>query len=126
MLDTSIRNGVWGGGAGINYFFLRNVGIGTDFSISDYDGGTWHFDHWLGELYLRVPIGQSPFSPYLLGGGGRSIFPSWQWLYGGGIGLEIRFSHNIGIFSDARFLWSRENTSVPNMLNFRAGLRIAF
>lgn len=125
LFDTDIRHGIWGGGAGVNYFFLRNVGIGTDASISKYGSGDWKFDHWLGDIYLRLPIGESGISPYLIGSGGRTINPSWEWVYGFGPGLEIRFTHNIGIFTDARFLWNHESTSL-NTLNFRAGLRLAF
>ncbi len=125
LFDTSVKHGFWGGGAGVNYFFFRNVGIGTDFNISDHPGSDWDFDYWVGDVFLRLPIGNTPLSPYVYGTGGRGITPTWQWIYGGGAGLEFRFSHNIGVFSDARFLWSHESSDL-NALAFRAGLRLAF
>jgi hypothetical protein len=126
LFETDIdKGGLWGGGAGLSYFFLRNVGIGTDFNVSDHDGGSWDFDYWVGNIYLRLPIGETPFSPYIYGGGGRGITPIWQWEYGGGVGLEVRFSHNFGIFSDARFLWADKTTGL-NSLGIRAGFRFAF
>src|SRR6185295_1781220 len=32
LFKTSIRDGRWGGGAGLNYFFTRELGIGGDFN----------------------------------------------------------------------------------------------
>lgn len=130
LFETSIHHGVWGGGAGINYFFMRNVGIGTDFNASHNPGDNWDFDYWTGDVYLRLPIGKTPISPYVYGTGGRSIgsdsgYPSWQWLYGGGVGLELRFLRNVGVFGDTRFLWSDESSDF-NALVFRFGLRLAF
>lgn len=34
LFETNIRNGFWGGGAGLNYFFTRELGLGADFNIS--------------------------------------------------------------------------------------------
>src|SRR5579862_3177323 len=34
LFETNIRNGFWGGGAGVNYFFTREIGLGADFNIS--------------------------------------------------------------------------------------------
>lgn len=125
LFETSIHHGVWGGGAGLNYFLTKNLGIGTDSSISDFDGNHWHFNYWLGDVYLRFPIGNTGLAPYAIGTGGRNITPSWFWAYGGGVGLEMRFTHQFGIFSDARFLWNDRETAL-NQLSLRAGLRVNF
>ena len=123
--DTNIRRGVWGGGAGVNYFFHRNIGIGTDASLVDVDGDHWKWTAWTGDLYLRLPLGNSGLAPYAFGTGGRAMTPIWQWVYGGGVGLEYRFTRGFGIFSDVRFLWAHESTAY-NTLGFRAGLRFTF
>ena len=105
---------------------MENVGIGTDANASNHAGdGGWGFDYWVGDVYLRLPIGDTPISPYIYGAGGRGIEPVWQWVYGGGVGLEVRVTHSVGIFSDARFLWAEKDTDY-NELIIRAGLRLAF
>lgn len=124
LFDTNIRHGAWGGGAGLNYFLTREFGVGADFNMSDNPGDRL-VDYTIGNLYLRLPLGNSGFAPYLFGGGGRGFSPVYQWLYGGGVGLEYRFSPILGVFSDAGFLWSDRATSL-DMLTIRAGLRIAF
>jgi hypothetical protein len=55
----------------------------------------------------------------------REISPRYGWVYGGGVGLEMRFNPTTGIFSDARFLWSDQATA-DNRLLLRAGVRLAF
>lgn len=126
LFNTGSDHGFWGGGAGVNYFFTSNLGIGTDFNASDKPSGAGGaIDYWVGNLYLRFPLGNSGLAPYIYGGGGRGISPIWQWVYGGGVGLEYRFNPNIGIFSDGRFLWSHESTSLNQMV-IRAGLRLVF
>ncbi len=125
LFKTSIRHGQWGGGAGLNYFLTRSLGIGTDFNASEHPGSHWGVDYWVGNIYLRLPLGDTGLAPYIYGGGGRGMSPVWQWVYGGGPGLEMRFTRNVGIFSDARFLWSHQATSL-NTLTIRAGIRLAF
>jgi hypothetical protein len=125
LFKTSLQHGVWGGGAGLNYFFTENLGIGADFAISDFPKSDWEFNHVIGDVYLRLPIGNTGLAPYAFGGGGRGMHPAWQWLYGGGVGLEYRFGPHMGIFTDARFLWSHTATSL-NELGFRAGVRLVF
>lgn len=125
LFDTNIRHGFWGGGAGLNYFFTRELGIGTDFNMSDKPGDLNLVDYWVGNLYARLPLGNSGLAPYIFGGGGRAMSPIYQWTYGGGVGLEYRFNPVTGIFSDARFLWGDRGT-VYNNLVIRVGLRLVF
>jgi hypothetical protein len=146
LFDSDIDHGSWGGGAGLNFFFTKMFGIGTDFSVSENQGGfrtigdrdngaptffygrqgdSWGVDYWVGNLIVRFPIGNTGLAPYIYGGGGRGMYPTWDWVYGGGVGLEMRFTPGIGIFSDARFLWGHDSTYLDT-LTIRAGLRIAF
>ncbi|HTL59733.1 MAG TPA: hypothetical protein VL361_28945 [Candidatus Limnocylindrales bacterium] len=125
LFETDIHHGFWGGGAGLNYFFTRELGIGTDFNISSKPDDINLVDYWVGNIYARLPLGNSGLAPYIYGGGGRAISPIWQWTYGGGVGLEYRFNPATGIFSDARFLWGDKGT-VYNNLVIRVGLRLTF
>ena len=123
LFETSIkgRRGTWGGDVGINYFFTREIGVGADAIMSD-NGGNF-VDAVLGDLIFRLPIGDSGFAPYVFGGGGRTTDGIWQWVGQGGLGLEYRFTHRIGIFTDGRYLWPQHS---PDALLLRAGIRIAF
>ncbi len=124
LFNTNIRHGFWGGGAGLNYFFTKQLGIGADFNMSAKNEGSL-VDDAVGNVIVRFPIESLGLAPYFIGSGGRAINPIWQWTYGGGVGLEMRFNPTTGIFSDARFLWGHEGT-VYNRLLIRVGLRIAF
>lgn len=124
LFKTNIRHGFWGGGAGLNYFFTRQLGLGVDFNMSSKPEGSL-VDDVIGNLYLRFPIGNSGLAPYIYGGGGRGIYPVYQWYYGGGVGLEYRFNPTMGIFTDGRFLWSEKETAL-NRLFLRAGVRLVF
>jgi hypothetical protein len=123
LFETNIRHGEWGGGVGLNYFFTREIGIGSDINIGDNRG---HFvDHVMGNLYARFPIEPSGFAPYVFGGGGRSTDQIWEWLLHAGIGIEYRFNPITGIFFDTRYIWHTKDGSTDR-LQFRAGLRLAF
>jgi hypothetical protein len=85
-------------------------------------------DQVVGDLTFRIPIGDT-FAPYVIGSGGRAVSPefspAWDWIYGGGVGFDLRFDRHVGLFSDARFFWAKSATE-NNRLLLRAGLRIAF
>lgn len=129
LFETNIRHGFFGGGAGLNYFFTPVLGLGADFNMSaKRDTGLPLVDQVLGDLVLRLPLGNSGVAPYLIGSGGRAFGGGglpWQWVYGGGVGLEYRWNPVTGIFTDARFLWAEKGT-VYNRLLIRAGLKIVF
>jgi hypothetical protein len=125
LFETDIRHGFWGGGAGLNYFFTRYIGLGADFNISSKPDDLNLVDQVTGDVLARLPIGNSGLAPYLVGSGGRAMSPRYSWVYGGGVGLEMRVNPTTGVFSDARFLWSDRSTD-DNRLLIRAGVRLAF
>ncbi len=147
LFETDIRSprGRWGGGAGLNYFFTREIGIGADMNIAD-NGGPF-IDHVLGNLILRWPIDPSGFAPYIFGGGGRGFDigwtrsnadtdgffapgqefnqKHWEWLADLGVGVEYRLNPATGVFVDGRYIWHDQTGSTDRLL-LRGGLRLVF
>jgi hypothetical protein len=115
------QNSEGGAGAGINYFITRNVGVGAE-AYSQNTTGTF-IDNVSANLLLRLPLGQSGFAPYALGGGGHQFDDAKLWFGQAGAGMEYRFCRNLGLFVDARCVW-------PNETKYygagRVGLRLAF
>jgi len=89
-----------GAGAGINYFFTRNIGIGAE-AYSENTTGVF-IDSASANLTLRLPLGQSGFAPYVFGGGGRHFEAVKTWFAQAGAGMEYRFTPHMGVFIDAR------------------------
>ena len=74
-------------------------------------------------LIGRLPLGRSGFAPYIYGGGGHQFDPiELNYLHAGG-GLEYRFTRRLGLFVDARYVFTDET---PNYGQGRVGLRIGF
>jgi Outer membrane protein beta-barrel domain len=118
----NVKNGARGGvGAGVTYFITKYIGIGAD-GYSENTSGSF-IDNLSGNLYLRVPLGQSGFAPYVYGGGGYQFDSLKAGFAQAGAGIEFRFTPHIGLFTDARYV-------VPDKSKFfgvgRAGLRFAF
>lgn len=115
------HNSEGGAGAGINYFITRYVGVDGE-AYSQNTTGTF-VDNADGNLLLRLPLGQSGFAPYALGGGGHQFDAAKLWFGQAGGGMEYRFCQHVGVFVDARCVW-------PNETKYygvgRAGLRFAF
>jgi opacity protein-like surface antigen len=134
-----------GGGIGINYFFMRYVGVGVD---GDFDSNIDGIANYTGKLILRLPIEAGGFciAPYIFaGGGGESLFDDGgfnrttnrnfrhqntfgSWMVGAGI--EWRITPRFGIFAEGRYTWTERYTG-ENGLNYdndlaRLGLRVAF
>ena len=115
------HNGVLGGGAGINYFFTRYVGIGGDAYVE-------HPDHHYIEtpsanLILRLPIMDTGLAPYVFGGGGYQFDEAGQDFAQGGGGVEFRFEKDIGLFVDGRYVFTDKT---ENYAAVRAGIRLSF
>ena len=115
------RDGKLGAGIGLNYFFHRYVGIGTE-AYTESTGDSF-IDNVNANLLLRYPIGESGLAPYALGGMGRQFDPEIQWTWALGGGLEFRFARHIGAFLDGRFVWADETRDYGLG---RLGLRFGF
>ncbi len=119
---TADRFGVkrdrWGGGLGLNYFFMRYIGIGADSYLEE-----WKWPYRVnGSLFLRLPT-QSGLAPYAFGGGGREFKYAPQWTYHAGGGLEFRLNRHFGVFADGRQVWPKETR---DYVLARAGVRLNF
>jgi len=136
----------WGGGLGINYFFARYFGVGIEQDLYGRQSGSRNigdngYTRWatIGNLFIRYPICSWNLAPYLMLGGGANYGnvpkvqtdigtykPAGQGFGHVGGGLEYRFTENIGIFSDARYMFSGVAGLPNNNLMWRYGLRFAF
>jgi len=119
--DRIRQNTEFGAGAGVSYFMTRNIGLGAE-AYSENTTGVF-IDNASANLILRLPLGQSGFAPYLLGGGGHQFDGAKLWFGQAGAGLEFRFTQNVGLFLDGRMVWPNE-TKYYGVA--RAGLRFAF
>jgi len=118
---TAKRDSRIGAGAGVNYFFTRNIGLGAD----AYTAEPW--EHAVvsasGNLILRLPLGESGIAPYVFGGGGEQFEGINQGFGQAGGGVELRIFHELGFFVDARYVFADKT---ENYGLGRAGLRLTF
>lgn len=122
--ETGYRD-AWGGGVGLNAFFARYFGIGVEGYWADMERGGSVVHSVSGSVILRAPIDLDGFglAPYAFGGGGGHFDSIRQGSGHAGAGIEFRFSPNMGVFTDGRYIW----TSKTNDLGLvRAGLRFTF
>jgi hypothetical protein len=127
IFENSWRHGRWGGGVGMNYFFTKYLGFGVD---TFFQKNGHFFNNVTGNLFARMPIGNSGFAPYIFGGAGwndGSTVPGGshsidQLTADGGVGIEYRFNPHLGIFTDVRYTWT-DKTPGDECLA-RAGFRI--
>jgi hypothetical protein len=119
--DRIRHNSVLGAGLGVNYFVTRYMGVGGD----AYTENTAHnfVDNASGNLIFRFPIGETGLAPYAYGGGGYKFDPVSTVFGQAGGGLEFRFTHNLGVFVDARYVFADR---IRDYGVGRAGLRWAF
>ena len=122
ITDETVKHDLrLGAGAGLNYFFTRNLGLGAE----AYSENTGHsvVDNASASLIARFPLGQSGFAPYVYGGAGHQFDPiELNYLHAGG-GLEYRFTRRLGLFVDARYVFTDET---ENYGLGRVGVRIGF
>ena len=116
-------NDGFGGGIGVNYFFMRYLGVGADGNV--YDGGVNGVWSGSASLIARYPVdlGNFCFAPYaFVGGGVRSDGATFGTEHAGA-GVEVRVTPRLGVFSDGRYTWSEDrNDSIMT----RVGIRFVF
>jgi hypothetical protein len=110
-----------GVGVGVNYFFCKYFGVGADV-YSETTAGWVVRDARL-NLIGRLPIGNSPFAPYAIAGGGREFQYYHQWEGHMGAGLEIRFLPHASFFFDGQYVLAEHS---DNYGLGRAGFRYIF
>jgi hypothetical protein len=113
-----VHDGRLGVGGGINVFFCKWVGIGGDIWTED-----WDRQLASGNLILRIPIPKTVLAPYAFGGAGYKWNGTDEGVTQAGGGLEIRFMKHLGIFVDARYIFT---DSTDDFGVGRAGLRLNF
>jgi opacity protein-like surface antigen len=123
IFENSWKHGHWGGGVGMNYFFTRYFGIGVD---TFFQGRGHFFNNVSGDVFLRWPIANSGFAPYIYGGAGwrdgsTVPFGTDELTAHGAVGLEYRFNPHLGLFTDVRYTWTDKTT---DECLARAGFRI--
>jgi opacity protein-like surface antigen len=139
----------WGGGADVNYFFTKYLGLGLEGDVLRGTGvreGDVSGQFALNAL-VRYPIGNTGWAPYAFAGiggfvpGDNSNFANTfsngfrrefrnrnnddillegHW----GAGLEYRFTRHIGVFADGRY--EVVDQSRNNFGMIRTGVRFAF
>jgi opacity protein-like surface antigen len=141
-----LGNHAWGGGVGVNYFFTRNFGLGLEGDVLRPTGAGINHDpagQFALNLLARLPIGETGWAPYAIGGiggflpgGSYNYFTALQRtfrdsnsediLFEGhlGLGVEYRFTPNIGVFTDGRYEWVQNGHD--DFAQIRTGIRFAF
>lgn len=122
--DRQFKNGTFGAGIGLNYFFHRNVAIGADAVIpSASQASHSFFDQVNLNLTARLPIGDSGLAPYLVGSLGRNM-ETGEYTSGAAVGAEYRLTKAVGVFAEGRYTWgNRDNTDFAQA---RVGVRFNF
>ncbi len=115
----------WGGGLGVNYFFLRYIGLGYEQDFFGRKGYPAYFGS-VGNLFLRLPICSWNLAPYAVGSLGKYYGNNTRSIGFGAVGggLEYRITRNIGLFSDGRWLFGEGKDHSGAVV--RTGLRFAF
>ena len=138
--DRLLGDHAWGGGLGVNYFFMRNIGVGIEGSLYDSQRSSDVLGHAALNVFVRFPMDAICLSPYLYSGIG-GVFNAERLdvgdLPGGddsdndallaghiGAGVEYRIAPNFGVFVDGRFTVVDEKKN--NFTTIRTGFRIAF
>lgn len=119
--DRVRDNGRFGYGAGVNYFFTRWIGIAADAYTENV--GHSFVDDADASLVVRFPFDAARLAPYVFGGGGYQFDPIEQVFAHAGAGLEYRFKNNMGVFIDARYVFTEDSRDFGLA---RLGFRFSF
>jgi hypothetical protein len=108
---TRDKNGsgrdAWGYGAGFNYFFTENFGLGAD---TYSDAFTVPYMLNTSGIY-RYPIRNANLAPYGFAGFGRQWDHEAQWHGYLGGGVEYRWKPGMGFFGDIRWVIPGETSN---------------
>ena len=119
-----------GGDLGVNYFWSQYFGVGIDNSVVSElrkCGNTaTGADVLQADLIARYPICSLNLAPYAMVGGGAHWGNHTQGNGNVGGGLEYRFTHNVGVFADCRWLYGESGNMMLTMAMPRVGVRLAF
>lgn len=110
-----------GGGIGMSYFITRHIGFGGDAYVENAAHSL--VDSASASAIFRLPIGASGLAPYVYGGGGHEFDLTDQWFAHLGGGLEYRFTHSFGIFTDGRYVLTDKTANYGIV---RLGFRTTF
>jgi hypothetical protein len=119
QFDDNWRHGNFGADAGLDFWVCKYLGVGVD----SWGTGKGTILHDIdGNLMLRMPVADSGFAPYIMGGAGSYFGPD-NMIYDAGAGVQFKFNRHIGVFADWRYLFTdkAENSSLA-----RVGLTYGF
>lgn len=109
-----------GGGVELSYFFNKNFGVLYSYSAHATDSEE-HVNAL--DLVYRMPLGNSCWAPYLIGGGALFSDGSNQGAYRAGAGIEYRLASCSAIFADGTYNWI---ATLDDAVQVRLGYRFAF
>jgi hypothetical protein len=119
--STSVTG--FGGGLGATYFVTKYIGLEADDTLASLNGNGRTYNSTQADIIVRYPFESLHLAPYALVGGGATWGNQTQGDGNVGLGLDYRFTRNVGIFADSRYLYG--NNGLSETLT-RAGLRFAF
>jgi len=112
----------WGGGAALTFYPIKVLGIGASSYLTNFKGTA--IDNVEGEAYLRLPI-LDLVAPYAVGGVGYEFDHDYGFETVGG-GFDLRPLRHIGLFGDAQYRISNNDSRSRNGILVRLGLRFSF
>lgn len=115
----------FGAGVSLTYYFTENIALEYNYTWVD-----TRSDRHLNTLDLlyRMPLGDSCWAPYVMGGAGLNSDSDTVGVYRLGAGLEYRLANCVGVFADYTHNWvGGGEEGWGNGFNLgRAGFRIPF